>query len=547
MENSSYVGIDIGTTNTVVCVTNSHGLTRLIGPKNSGKQLFRSILRFNSDNTVTLVQDLNNVQRDILKGNVVMNAKKIIGRKFDDEKVKKARASCKAKISKGDDGYAAFYIPAWNRLVSPEEVYTIIINNIWERVKETVGDVKIKGVAFTVPAEYKNEERAAIKRAIDASNMKCEYRMLSEPCAAAIAYGCNNTDRDGTYAMYDLGGGTFDTALIRIENGNTFSLLNVDGDPACGGSYFDDEIVNYIRRVFKEKAEGDIDLIEEEDGKSAEIEKRLRHDRTLYKLRECCREAKEELVTAKNSDIDLDSYGNFYRKEYDIELEEVNSGDPEFSDVDDSYNLTRDCFNGMIREQINNTITILERCIGNAGLENSDIKRILLVGGSSRILLVHQLLAERFGEGCTTESENPDEVVARGAALYSMHKDLRDISINETAKWDICTQVGKRRKVYYEPIIRRGEALPIVNRKKEYAIPPSNMGYFKDVIAEGRIEDESSMNVLKEFECDNITIEEKPTTIVYTWTMREDGILIYSVIEKETGIVHQPETVLHTD
>ena len=116
-----------------------------------------------------------------------------------------------------------------------------------------------------------------------------------------------------------------------------------------------------------------------------------------------------------------------------------------------------------------------------------------------------------------------------------------------TAKWDICTQVKRNDKVYYEPIIRRGEALPIVNRTKEYTIPPSNMGYFKDVLFYGQLEDESSMKELKEFECDNVTIREEPTTIVYTWTMREDGTLICSVIEKETGIVHQPETVLHTD
>ena len=162
-------------------------------------------------------------------------------------------------------------------------------------------------------------------------------------------------------------------------------------------------------------------------------------------------------------------------------------------------------------------------------------------------MLVHQLLSERFGEGCTTQTENPDEVVARGAALYAMHKDLQDISINETAKWDICTKVRANGRVCYEPIIRRGEPLPIVNRTKEYSIPPSQMGYFKDEVAEGRIEDESTMKVLKEFMCDEVTIDDSPTTIVYTWTMHEDGILIYSVTEKETGIVHQPETVLHTD
>ena len=193
MYRSAYVGIDIGTTNSVACLVFDTGEVKMVSAKN-GSRLFPSRVVFKSNNTASISFSIMSIQSDIKNGNVVMNAKRIIGRKFNDEKVQKARASCKAEIRKMDDGYAAFYIPAWNRLVTPEEVYSIIINEIWKRVEEEARGVEIKGVTFTVPAEYKNEERVVIKRAIDASNVKCKYRILNEPCAASIAYGCNNTD-----------------------------------------------------------------------------------------------------------------------------------------------------------------------------------------------------------------------------------------------------------------------------------------------------------------------------------------------------------------
>lgn len=530
MVRSCYIGIDIGTSNSTACMVWENGNQEMIQPKGGGK-LFASVVKFECDGKATLVPKsrggFKNIQKHILEGNVVMYAKRIIGKKYSDERVQRSKRSCKAQVKEDANGYAAFYIPAWNRLVSPEEIYTIIINTIWEGVLKKVDGKKeiIKGVTFTVPADYRHEERMAIKRAIQNSNVNMSYRILNEPCAAAIAFGCNNTERNGVFAMYDLGGGTFDTALIQIENGRNFSIIGVDGDSAIGGSYFDDCIVNYIRRE-KEKR-GDVwnELCDIDEGSDEQT--KLRYNRMLFQLTEVCREAKETLSSVEEAEIDMEKYQQFLEKEL------KKNG---ITIVEDEYVLTREKFNKIIFKDIETTIEIMTRCIDEADMSLHDIKRILLVGGSSRIKLISKLLAKEFGENVITETEDPDEVVARGAALYAKQKELRDVNIEERVKWDICTQVKRGKSIQYDPLIRRGEMIPIRNRVKEYFVSESKMGYFRDVLAEGMVEDEKTMKVLKAFETDEARSEDGgDITLLYSISMTEEGILKMKIQEKGTG------------
>lgn len=530
MVRSCYIGIDIGTSNSAACKVREDGTQEMIQTKGGGN-LFASVVKFESGGKASLVPKsdggFRNIQKHILEGNVVMYAKRVIGKKYSDERVQRSKRCCKAQVNEDANGYASFYIPAWNRLVSPEEVYTVIINAIWERVLVKVDGGKeiIKGVTFTVPADYRHEERMAIKRAIQDSNVNMPYRILNEPCAAAIAFGCNNTERNGVFAMYDLGGGTFDTALIQIEKGRNFSIIGVDGDSAIGGSYFDDCIVNYIRREKEKRGNMGNEFCDVDDGSDEKT--KLRYNRILFQLTEVCREAKETLSSVDKAEIEMEKYQQFLDKEL------KNSG---ITLVDDEYVLTRETFNKIISKDIETTIEIMRRCIDDADVSEDEIKRILLVGGSSRIRLISKLLAKEFGDNVITETENPDEVVARGAALYAKEKELRDVNIEERVKWDICTQVKKGKTIRYDPLIRRGEMIPIKNRVKEYFVSENKMGYFRDVLAEGIVEDEKTMKVLKAFETDEARSEDGgDITILYSISITEEGILKMKIQEKGTG------------
>lgn len=527
-----YVGMDIGTTNSCVSIYSPKGSVEVVEDE-MGKRLTRSAVCFREGGQrivgLPAVKDIQAIN----DGNVVMNAKRIIGLKFSDPRVKKAMGSCKAKVVEGDDGYAAFWIPAVGRKVYPEEIYTEIINSLWTLVKKRTQD-KIACLTITCPAMYKNEERVAIKRAIDASIVDCDVRMVNEPCAAAIAYGCHNTDINGLYAVYDLGGGTFDVSLIQIENGKILKILNWGGDPAIGGQLFDDKIVHFIREKYKE--EYDDDLLNEED----RLTNIVRYNRALFRLSENCREAKEELSSLDETGIDIDSYIQFLIHQYDMKVE-----DP-IGVINDEYILTRKILNNLISQDIDVTLQILERCVNERDYSMDDLNKILLVGGSSRLKLVHQRIEERYGANRCCEEENPDTVVSAGAALYAYHKDLKDITIEERVKWDICTVVSIRGQDVYDPIIQKGSIIPVI-RVKDYPITSIYEGYFCDSIFEGVLSDPKTMKKLKSFECDNITIQDDPVIVRYTFEIPEDGMLHYKVEEFNTGRVLQEETILHTD
>ena len=532
MAQNVYVGMDIGTTNSCVSILYPNGSVKVVEDE-LGKRVIRSAVCFKEGGKRVVGYPAVKDIAAINTGNVVMNAKRIIGLKFSDPRVKTAMASCKAKVVEGDNGYAAFWIPVLGRKVYPEEIYAEIINTLWNMVRKQTED-KIACVAITCPAMYKNEERVAIKRAIDASVVDCEVRMLNEPCAAAIAYGCHNTDQDGLYAVYDLGGGTLDVSLIQVQNGNLLKILNWGGDPTIGGQLFDDDIVRYVRSSYQE-AEGD-DLLNEED----RLTNLLRYNRLLFNLSENCRLAKEELVSTDETTIDIDSYIRFLMQEYQMVIE-----DP-IEMVENGYTLTLKILNDMIHGYIETTIQILERCISESYYTLDDVDKVLLVGGSSRLRLVHDCLEKKFGVSRCSQEVNPDTVVSSGAALYAYHKILRDITIEEPVKWDVCTMTCNRGENVYDPIIERGSMIPATG-VKDYAITSIYEGYFCDNIFEGDLRDPKTMKMLKFFACDNVTIQDDPVIVRYTFEIREDGILHYKVEEFNTGRVLQEDTIIHTD
>lgn len=525
MNQPVYVGIDIGTTNTCAYTITQKEVLEQVTDEN-GKTLIRSVVCFCENGEVIVGNRYASKTSEVVKGNVVFNAKRIIGLKFNDPRIKQAAKSCQAKVVEDANGFASFWIPSQKRRVSPIEIYTRIINYVWSRIGLQFRNVVC--VTITCPAMFKNEERTAIMRAIKDSDIRCPVRMINEPCAAAIYYGVNYQDVNGVYAIYDLGGGTFDVSLISVEDGSRLKVLHSGGSPVIGGQRFDDQVIQYLQKLYHE--DEDDDLIDEKlQGVNPESYHNVR-----FKLMEKCREAKEFLLSDDIVEIELSDYMLTIRRLFPPENEDCLS-DP------DAYNLTIDQLNDLIKNDVSTTIDILKKCIEEKGYSLSDVKRILMVGGSSRLRLVRQKLEDTFTKERITYTANPDTVVAQGAAQYSLHKELRDITIEDSTKWDFATLVRDR----YEPLIKKDTVIPC-KVEKDYIITRDHEGWFYDQIYEGDIQDPSSMKLLKYFESE-VTLQDDPLTVRYTFEVPEDGILYYSVVEVDTGRVLQERTMIRTD
>ena len=524
MNQQVYVGMDIGTTNTCAYTVTQKGILEPVIDE-KGKELIRSVVCFCEDGEVIVGNRYSAKTSEVVKGNVVFNAKRIIGLKFDDPRVQGAAKTCQAKVVSDDNGYAAFWIPSLKRCVSPIEIYTYIINYVWNRITTRFNNIKC--VTITCPAMFKNEERAAIMHAINDSQISCPIRMINEPCAAAINYGVNYQDVNGTYAIYDLGGGTFDVSLISIEGTSRLKVLHSGGDPVIGGQRFDDLMIKYLQKMYRDTEDDELldEKLQTVDASS--------YYRARFRLMNQCREAKESLMADDKVDIDLMDYMQLLRRLFPVE----NGGNVSIPDV---ITFTIDQLNSLIENDITTTIDIMKRCIEEKGFSISDMKRVLLVGGSSRLLLVHKKLEETFTKEKLTQTVNPDTVVAQGAALYSYHKELRDITIEDSTKWDFVTRVRNR----YEPLIKKDTVIPCTV-VKDYIITCDNEGWFYDQIYEGDIRDPQSMKLLKYFESE-VTWQEDPLTVRYTFEVPEDGILYYSVVELDTGRVLQERTMVRT-
>ncbi len=371
---SKIIGIDLGTTNSVVAVMEGGEPTVITNPE--GGRLTPSVVAFTKtgDRPVGQVAKRQAVTNP---ENTIFSIKRFMGRRFDEVTEEMTMVPYKVTAGRGGD----VRVQATGKEYSPPEISAMILQKLKEAAEAYLGQPVTQAV-ITTPAYFNDAQRQATKDAGQIAGLEVK-RIVNEPTAAALAYGLDKK-KDETIAVYDFGGGTFDISILEVGEG-VVEVKSTNGDTHLGGDNLDQRIIDWIISEFR-KSEG-IDL-----GK----------DRmALQRLKEAAEKAKMELSTVTETDINLPF------------ITADQSGPKHLT-----MRLTRPKFEQLVEDLIQKTVGPVRRALADAGLDASKIDEVVLVGGSTRIPRVQQVVKELFGKE-PHRGVNPDEVVAVGAAIQA--------------------------------------------------------------------------------------------------------------------------------
>ena len=380
------IGIDLGTTNSCVAVMEGNQPTVIIN--NEGERTTPSVVAF-TDGGERKIGNPAKRQAITNPQNTVFSIKRFMGETFDQ--VQKEVARMPYKVVRGENNTPRVEING--KLYSPQEISAMIL----QKMKKTAEDYlrqEVTEAVITVPAYFSDSQRQATKEAGKIAGLDVK-RIINEPTAAALAYGLDKKNKDMKVAVYDLGGGTFDISILEL-GGGVFEVKSTNGDTQLGGDDFDQEIINWLADEFA-KDNGGIDL--------------RKDPMALQRLKEAAEKAKIELSNQTSTEINL----------------------PYIMPVDGVpkhlvKTLTRAKFEMLCDNLFQRSIDPCRQALKDAGLNASDIDEVLLVGGSTRIPKVQELVKEFFGKE-PNRSVNPDEVVAIGASIQGgvLAGDVKDV------------------------------------------------------------------------------------------------------------------------
>src|SRR3954451_23842187 len=366
------IGIDLGTTNSVVAVMEGGQPTVIVNQE--GARTTPSVVAFTKDGE-RLVGQVAKRQAVTNPENTVFSIKRFMGRKFDEVSSEASRVPY--RIVRAANGDA--WVEARSKSYSPPEVSAIILQKLKQAAEDYLGE-KVTDAVITVPAYFNDAQRQATKDAGKIAGLNV-LRIINEPTAAALAYGLDKK-KDETIAVYDFGGGTFDISVLEVGEG-VVEVKSTNSDTHLGGDDLDDRIIEWLVAEFK-KAEG-IDLSKDR--------------MALQRLKEGAEKAKIELSTAVETEINLP-------------FVTADATGPKHMQV----KLTRTKLEQLVDDLLQRTMAPVKQALADAGVEPSKIDEIVLVGGSTRMPKVQQLVREFFGKE-PHKGVNPDEVVAVGAAV----------------------------------------------------------------------------------------------------------------------------------
>ena len=371
------IGIDLGTTYSCVGVWQNDRVE--IITNDQGNRTTPSYVAFTDKER--LIGDSAKNQAAMNPENTICDAKRLIGRKFDDSVVQSDTKTLPYKIV-NKDNKPMIEVTHMNekKLLSAEEVSSMVLVKMKETAEAFLGK-PVTDAVITVPAYFNDSQRQATKDAGTIAGLNV-LRIINEPTAAAIAYGLDsNKSGESNVLVFDLGGGTFDVSLLTIDDG-IFEVKATSGDTHLGGEDFDSRLVKHFCSEFKRKHKHDITT----------------NPRALRRLRTACEKAKRSLSASANTNIEIDSL---------------------YEGIDFYSSITRARFEDLCSDLFRGCLTPVEKVLTDAKLSKSDIDDIVLVGGSTRIPKVQQLLQEFFNGKELTKSINPDEGVAYGAAVQA--------------------------------------------------------------------------------------------------------------------------------
>ncbi|XP_021742552.1 mediator of RNA polymerase II transcription subunit 37a-like [Chenopodium quinoa] len=368
------IGIDLGTTYSCVGVYKD-GHVEIIA-NDQGNRITPSWVAFTD--TERLIGEAAKNQASLNPDRTVFDVKRLIGRKFDDPEVQRDMKMLPYKVvNREGKPYIQVKLKDGVKVFSPEEISAMILQKMKETAESYLGKT-VKHAVVTVPAYFNDAQRQATKDAGTIAGLNVA-RIINEPTAAAIAYGLDKKGGEMNILVYDLGGGTFDVSTLTIDNG-VFEVLSTSGDTHLGGEDFDHRIMDYFIKLIKKKHNKDIS----------------KDKKALGKLRRECERAKRALSS---------------QHQVRVEIEALVDG------VDFSEPLTRARFEELNMDLFKKTMSPVKKALQDAGLKKTDIKEIVLVGGSTRIPKIQQLLKDFFDGKEPNKGVNPDEAVAFGAAV----------------------------------------------------------------------------------------------------------------------------------
>ncbi|RMF32970.1 MAG: molecular chaperone DnaK, partial [Chloroflexi bacterium] len=386
---SKIVGIDLGTTNSVVAVM--EGGEPTVIPTAEGGRLCPSVVAFTKSGERLVGQPAKR-QAIVNAENTIYSIKRLMGRRYDDAETRRTREMVPYEIVRGPHDDARVRIPVTNRVYTPQEISAMILQKLKQDAEAYLGEPVTKAV-ITVPAYFNDSQRQATKDAGQIAGLEV-VRIINEPTAAALAYGLDKKTNE-TILVFDLGGGTFDVSILEVGEG-VIEVKATNGDTHLGGDDWDQRIIDWMVAEFK-KEQG-IDLSQDRQA--------------MQRLKEAAEKAKIELSTLKETEINLPFIT-------------ADASGPKHLQM----RLTRAKFEQMTEDLVERCRVPFERALADAKLTARDIDEVILVGGATRMPMIQDLVRELTGGKEPHKGVNPDEVVAVGAAIQAgvLAGEVRDV------------------------------------------------------------------------------------------------------------------------
>ncbi|CAL1269378.1 unnamed protein product [Larinioides sclopetarius] len=371
------IGIDLGTTYSCVGIF-KNGRVEIIA-NDQGNRITPSYVAFTAEGE-RLIGDAAKNQLTTNPENTIFDAKRLIGRDWNEQTVQKDVKYFPFKVvEKNSKPHVQVKTAQGTKTFAPEEISAMVLTKMKETAEAYLGK-KVSHAVVTVPAYFNDAQRQATKDAGSIAGLNV-LRIINEPTAAAIAYGLDKKDGEKNVLVFDLGGGTFDVSLLTIDNG-VFEVVATNGDTHLGGEDFDQRVMEYFMKLYKKKTGKDI----------------RKDNRAVQKLRREVEKAKRTLSSAHQARVEIESF---------------------FEGEDFSETLTRAKFEELNMDLFRSTMKPVQKVLEDADLQKKDIDEIVLVGGSTRIPKIQQLVKEFFNGKEPSRGINPDEAVAYGAAVQA--------------------------------------------------------------------------------------------------------------------------------